>query len=924
MRTSLTLLIVFILPTLLGQSSLDTVLLEQLKQSADNHWYSGNYQKALELRMQQLDLVQTSYGENHAATADVYVRLCSICIEAKLLKKAKTYCEKALAVYDRIGDNTSKRYADAISEFGLVFHELGDEDEAINYCQKSLALYLENFKTYRIDSTQLSYFYYNIGNSYLDKKEDDKALSYFFQALRIDQSVENNEKNIADDLDNIATVYKDQGNFEKALDYYQQALTLYKQSVGRNNDYTAYVMKLMAECLLDMGKPASAIALLNEAMKIDLRLLGPKHSDISKLNNILAKCYAQLKQFDQALAYHKASLQVLGVNLTQPEISLAQVDAPLNVVLAIGEMGITQFQQFEQTRDIQHLEAAKASFSQVFRFVDVIRAAYREKGSKVNLLRELLPYYDYAIRVCLNLYASTSDKGLLEEIFQLMESSRSVLLLENQQKNKAEQFAGIPAELLEKEIAIAEEIAVLEKSLYSAKSGNNQQVESLIHRLNSQIFDKKESYKQLVGRFETDYPDYYRLKYDTKIPSIRQVQDNLLSENQGLIEYFVGKDYVYVLFLNKSDIRVQAIAKDFPLSKWIEEFRNSIYGYHTAGNAAQNDKQYTANLTDFTKLGYQLYQKLIEPLDIINTRLIIVPDGVIGYLPFDALLTDSLTPHQKFNTYPYLLKKHQISYTYSVTLLQEMQQRALMGNKKLLAFAPNFEAINNEDLAQQRGNGLAPLRYNLAEATLAQKLMGGKLFKGTYATKHNFVEYAPAYSILHLSTHGKANDKVGDASFLAFTAIKDSTNSNDVLFVRELYNLRLNAELVVLSACETGIGELQQGEGIVSLARGFSYAGAKSILTTLWSVDDAQSKVLIELFYRNLKKGKSKDSALHQAKLDYLAENPMARTHPFYWSSYVLIGDVQPYQVSSIGKYFILLGVVLALVLFFLVFLKKR
>ena len=215
-----------------------------------------------------------------------------------------------------------------------------------------------------------------------------------------------------------------------------------------------------------------------------------------------------------------------------------------------------------------------------------------------------------------------------------------------------------------------------------------------------------------------------------------------------------------------------------------------------------------------------------------------------------------------------------------------------------LAFAPSFgenqEIAENDKITDLRGN-LSPLYHNIPEVEAIQKLLGGKVFGGSAATEAAFVANASDYKIIHLSTHGKANDKVGDYAFLAFAEIPDSLE-NEKLYNRDLYNLRLNADMVVLSACETGIGELQRGEGIISLARGFSYAGAKSLITSLWNVDDAKTKELMEGFYRYIKAGKAKDEALHLAKLDYLSRRRSVDAHPFYWAAFVAMGDMEPVE----------------------------
>jgi len=177
----------------------------------------------------------------------------------------------------------------------------------------------------------------------------------------------------------------------------------------------------------------------------------------------------------------------------------------------------------------------------------------------------------------------------------------------------------------------------------------------------------------------------------------------------------------------------------------------------------------------------------------------------------------------------------------------------------------------------------------------------------------NFLSDANQYRILHLATHGKADDRVGDYCFLAFT--KTSNSLENLLYVRDLYNMRLHAEMVVLSACETGLGELQQGEGILSLSRGFVYAGTKSIVGTLWSVNDRPTQEIMTFFYSNLKQGMEKDKALRQAKLSYLeSSSPSA---PFNWAAFTAIGDMRAIENNSWSWWYSVFGGLMLLSVFF-------
>ena len=290
-----------------------------------------------------------------------------------------------------------------------------------------------------------------------------------------------------------------------------------------------------------------------------------------------------------------------------------------------------------------------------------------------------------------------------------------------------------------------------------------------------------------------------------------------------------------------------------------------------------------------------------------QSELIIVPDGLLGYIPFDALLTAPVKDIKNSREYPYLLKDYQTSIAYSATLLKEMRDKKHRQTpiKQFLAVAPLFKNNHSDtllltsrfiDISENR-NRLGPLKFNIPEAQNLQNLLDGDVLTDTSATEDNFTKIAGDYQILHLSTHGKANDKTGDYSFLAFYELEDSIE-NEWLYNRELYELELNADMVVLSACETGIGELQRGEGIISLARGFSYAGAKSIITSLWSVNDKTTPELMNYFYTNLKDGMTKDKALREAKLSYI-NSTTPNPEPYFWAAFVPVGDMQPIEFQQ-------------------------
>ncbi|MEO1450888.1 MAG: CHAT domain-containing protein, partial [Bacteroidota bacterium] len=277
-------------------------------------------------------------------------------------------------------------------------------------------------------------------------------------------------------------------------------------------------------------------------------------------------------------------------------------------------------------------------------------------------------------------------------------------------------------------------------------------------------------------------------------------------------------------------------------------------------------------------------------------RVHIIPDGILGYLPFDLLL------YEAGDGDSYLTRRHQLTYTYAPGFLPGLSNVPPAARAKgVLAMAPHFGTATDtlsDSLWLAQRTALQPLRYNEREASAIHALWGGALQTGVAASKEAFLQEASTYSLIHIASHAAVNDQEPGFSYVAFSPEADSQAYQ--LYLNEIFDLDLRADLVVLSACETGIGTFYQGEGMASLARGFSVAGARAVLTTLWKVDDAGSMRFMETFYRHLQEQPDAATALHQTRLDFIE----AGEHPYIWGAYLPSGDwagVSPGTSSGSG-----------------------
>ena len=486
-----------------------------------------------------------------------------------------------------------------------------------------------------------------------------------------------------------------------------------------------------------------------------------------------------------------------------------------------------------------------------------------------------------------NYLAGKIDLNMLT--FSTSEESHAISLLQGKRTAEAMHVSELPPAVIQQEKKLRDSIDWLEKQrMRLEKNTANPDVSHQLNAIRTQ-------YDGLIRQMESSYPNFLRNRSNIRIVSLDEVQQGLLQPGQAMIQYFITDSTIYIGRIDRNTIRYHHVKKDFPLQQWIAEFRHSLSAFQT--DPAQANR-YDSLAATYTSLAYRLYEKLLAPVaDSLPQHLIIIPDGILGYLPFEVLLTAPATVPTRWQQHDYLLKKHSVSYAYSATMLREMTMHPHRHEPKSIfyGFAPQYDGDTIELSALYAGidlrKDLAPLPHTGEEVYKAARLLGGKYFVGRDASEATFRALASEARILHLATHGRANDKTGDYSFLVFTRQPDSSE-NEILYARDIYNLQLNADLVTLSACETGLGELQSNEGIISLARAFTFAGAKSIITSLWPVSDAKTKDLMIDFYKNLRRGMLKDDALRQAKLDFLQRNRGQAAHPFYWAGFVGIGNM--------------------------------
>jgi len=351
-----------------------------------------------------------------------------------------------------------------------------------------------------------------------------------------------------------------------------------------------------------------------------------------------------------------------------------------------------------------------------------------------------------------------------------------------------------------------------------------------------------------------------------------------LDANSSIIQYYTTDTLGIILLVKEDTIKVKHIRLNEYKTNAIEAFNLGI-------------RNHRYDLKKLDSLALLVYDIFISPIENELTKnILIIPHGIASSIPFEVLQSKSGS---------YLVESHNISYAFSLGVNQEMAERG-REKTKFIGFAPSY----NSKLEEYTFSSLSE---NLEELDYASKFFSpATKFKNNEANKLNFKRHISDADIVHISAHADIHPNDNDYSYVAFSdqsGIKDSS----LLYLSELYNMDLDIEMIVLSACNTSVGTYKDGEGILSLARGFAYAGASSIVSSLWKVNETSTREIISEFYNGLGKGKNKAHALAEAKRSYLKNNSGRDRHPYYWSGLVILGNTSPLNISGTNWYFLLL-----------------
>ena len=862
----------------------------------------GEYDQSINYFEKAEQLYQILLPPDHLKIAWGYNDLATVWGRKGYNKRALIYFQRALSILLKKLDPSNNKIANIYHNMANAYHDQYDYDLALDYYQRAADIRISNNNKYHLYT---GFHLLGMGRVYWKTSAYSETLKYMDKAEEVFKAV-SRPGDFFYDNPGIqmyrSFVARKENDFGKAEKYQKKALEVSLNLYGDNNKDVANIYLNLGIVYKEAGAYDLSFEALEKAYKMYLDAFGPDAPQLTQYYNTIGMTHRLAGNLSKAIEAHNKAVKVTGFDWDKPQ--------DFSKIMDFGTLRETFFSIVDYYKAQQsinpnggYLDSLQAHYQIMMKMEDYLQTEYTVSSSRQFYASQAFSIYEGAI----GNIVQRKQTAEFPNAFILAEKTKSRQLNEKIQSASSKATFGLPESISRQEYDLEKKIEEQKRNIFE-ESKKKPVRDSLITSYRDSLFTLKQSRDQLKLELKSKYPNYYSKRYSHQVINIKGVQDSLLkNDRQALVEYFVGDSSLYVFTILRDTFYINKIKKDFPLGQWVKDFRCGIFGEYRDTTECPNITSKEA-IRQYTSAAYQLYQKIFLPIETYlpsQAELTVIPDGILGYIPFEALLSERPNSNDQFLQFDYLLNKYNISYAYSATLQKEMlyKEHDKIPEKPLIAFAPLFEGDEEEnrsflatrfiDVKNSR-NWLSPLKYNIPEAEEVARAIGGVAVTGTSATEAAFRAQIDEYKIIHLATHGKANDKIGDYSFLAFYQTPDDDIENEWLYNSELYNLNLNADMVVLSACETGIGELKRGEGIISLARGFSYAGAKSIITSLWNVNDLSSKLLMEKFYQNLNLGMPKDEALRQAKLAYMKDPNLADSQraPFYWAAFIPVGDM--------------------------------
>ncbi len=866
--------------------------------------YAGQYEKSIDSFKKAINLSGKLGSQEHKLKC---LRQMSLTYRYQnKLDEFKLSSEEALELAKKLNHEIEK--ARCLINLGNYYNVLNNYSEALRYYEQALAIPKITRKNQLDCLTNLGVIYKQLG-------EYEKALENYKKVLEIDRELLNDAE-ITMDLNNIGEAFRMKGllsnnikDFHEAIDHFEASLELIKDILKRpeNNvdkQTKSLALRTQVKVLNNIGTVFNDIGNLTEKREYYYDALYNFQSSYKKSNEI--------KDF-AVMGMALTNMAIVNRNLENYEESTQLFEQSIDFALKIGgeqilwEAYLEFARVYEQQKKYDKaIENYKASIETTEKIRS--RIVLEELKAKFLGTDKRIEAYHCLINLLVTLYHDEGKNEYASEAFDYLERAKARAFLDSLELSRVDISEDIDAELVNREKELEKNITSVWSKLTSSELTPENR-----NNLREELKNYENESDSLKREIRKVSPAYANLKYP-EIITLDETQKNLLDTKTAIFAYSVGQEESYAFVITKNDLKIFHLPRRENIQNQVKDYLRTI---------SDKDNQNFA-------LGHELFDHLVLPgLGKNIKNIIFVPDDALHFLPFEALTTNN-------ESKSWLIKDYQIAYAPSISSLREIIERKKSNKRKprldLLAFGdPSFELLeageNGGDIFQEifpSGSfDLYRLEFSGIEIDRISSLFKKKnIFRRKEASEdqlknHNLEEY----KIIHFATHSIIHEKIPDRSSIVFTLDEDP--AEDGFFrMGEIYNTKLSADLVTLSSCQTGLGEFIHGEGIEGINRAFFYAGASSVLMSLWAVNDQASCQLMERFYVHLRSSESIKNALRKAKLELIESD--ALSHPYYWAGFIASGKADEIIFPRFSSKWIFLGAFLVLVFGVIIILRKQ
>lgn len=811
------------------------------------------------------------------------------------VKEAQEIHGQALAIRLARLDEYDPLVGASYGNIGNIYFSLGEFHRAIEYYEMAQSIWRQAFGP---ASPDLAFTLHNIGSTYRELGRVEQSIALLTEAVEMEvQELGGSTSHVANGLVSLGAAFLAAGRLREAEEALARAAAA-APSVAGNGPASRYRLLRLAQLLLAKGETQQGRDSLIRLVEGQDGLRDP---NVIEAHLTLSAALRNAQDFDGALIHAKAAMaaSIGSARWTAVPISKEELAWPREYLFSLAEYARIAYDAKTSGNGIVgEIETALSTILSASSVIAELRDRVGSGGDDMPYAAAAHEVFSVGVRLGYWMWKATGEQRYLEAAYHFAERGRGGHLLDGIAENSARKLAGVPDEVLRADRQLQLDLSRAEYRLEQLYMGEmTVRTDSQIARIRKETFRLRAEHERRAKVYEVEYPTYFAFRHDHRVASVESLRERVLDDGTALVEYVVEEDSTFLFVITTSAVGMTAVPTPPDLEEQVDELVAAIR---------------TDDVRAFLPQSRWMYRLFVEPaMRWVGDRdVIFAADGHLARIPFAALLDEDPVPQEfGWGTYPYMVRNRAVSATFSPTLLERTRLRPRAEPKRaLFAMAPLYDDGKTVDallVGIEKPGAMfdfPELPGTLEEVDGLEELFESnipwyrrvrpgtiRVLRGDDATEGALFRYpSHEYRYVHMASHGFASRQSGQYSGIILDA-EDNSGDDGILFASEVYAMTLNADLVTLSACESAVGPVRKGEGVIDLARAFFYAGARNALVTLWPSDDASSVPFMMRFYSEVLSGDGLNRSLAEAQRELIAAaGPHAA--PRHWAPFLLMG----------------------------------